>query len=90
MIVPAEGDYVIDTNDLIRALQGSENRDKMKLEHLCQILGIETEFLHNAGNDAHVRNLQPSGRNIKSEALPVYHDGLSSHVGGRINHNSAR
>ncbi|KAF5344148.1 hypothetical protein D9758_008845 [Tetrapyrgos nigripes] len=48
---PAEGLFVIDTADLFAALEGQ--RDTRSLERMCRLLQISTEYLHNAGNDAH-------------------------------------
>ena len=45
---------VIDTSDLIGALLGDGAGDKRSLEKTCSLLQIQTEYLHNAGNDAHV------------------------------------
>lgn len=44
---------VIDTSDLIGALLGEGAGDKRSLEKTCSLLQIQTEYLHNAGNDAH-------------------------------------
>jgi len=50
--VPQDAKIIVDTADLIGALLGEEN-DKRKLSQTCRLLQIDTEFLHNAGNDAH-------------------------------------
>ncbi|TFY50932.1 hypothetical protein EVJ58_g10826 [Rhodofomes roseus] len=50
---PESGVYVIDTGDLFAALEGEGSGNKRSLERACRHLQIPTEFLHNAGNDAH-------------------------------------
>ncbi|KAF9268068.1 hypothetical protein L218DRAFT_954456 [Marasmius fiardii PR-910] len=50
---PNSGLYVVDTTDLFAALEGDAGHDRRGLAKICSLLGIETEFLHNAGNDAH-------------------------------------
>lgn len=51
---PISGIYVVDTADLFAALEGDSGSQKRSLERICRHLQIRTEFLHNAGNDAHV------------------------------------
>ncbi|KXN89673.1 hypothetical protein AN958_05540 [Leucoagaricus sp. SymC.cos] len=51
--VPTTGLYVVDTSDLFGALIGSGHGQRRSLERTCKMLGIRTEFLHNAGNDAY-------------------------------------
>ncbi|KIK68033.1 hypothetical protein GYMLUDRAFT_36845 [Collybiopsis luxurians FD-317 M1] len=46
------GTFVVDTADLFGGLQGEGNNSR-GLEQVCNQLGLKTEFLHNAGNDAH-------------------------------------
>ncbi|KAJ3512539.1 hypothetical protein NLJ89_g3465 [Agrocybe chaxingu] len=49
--IPEKGIFVLDTADLIGALLGvGDNRG---LEKTCRLLQITTQYLHNAGNDAH-------------------------------------
>ncbi|KAG9006050.1 hypothetical protein FRB94_001031 [Tulasnella sp. JGI-2019a] len=47
---PTNGLYCIDTTNLFSALEGQ--KESKGLARMCRILGIETERLHNAGNDA--------------------------------------
>ena len=51
---PAEGIHIIDTTVLFAALEGSEDNNTRGLEQVCRHLKIPVEYLHNAGNDAHV------------------------------------
>jgi hypothetical protein len=51
---PDDGIWVIDTGDLFAALEGEPGGNKRGLERVCRHLQIPTEWLHNAGNDAHV------------------------------------
>ena len=51
---PESGVYVVDTGDMFAALEGESGGNKRSLERACRHLQIPTEFLHNAGNDAHV------------------------------------
>ena len=46
--------YVVDTSDLIGALLGEGPGSRRGLQKTCHLLQIRTDFLHNAGNDAHV------------------------------------
>ena len=46
--------YVVDTSDLIGALLGEGSGSRRGLQKTCHLLQIRTDFLHNAGNDAHV------------------------------------
>jgi hypothetical protein len=49
------GIYVVDTAELFAALEGHSG-ERRGLERMCRLLGIrELDFMHNAGNDAHVR-----------------------------------
>jgi len=50
--VPSEGIFMIDTAALFAALIGEDN-NKPGLKQACNHLQIETEYLHNAGNDAY-------------------------------------
>ncbi|KAI0732947.1 hypothetical protein C8Q72DRAFT_73998 [Fomitopsis betulina] len=50
---PDNGVYVVDTGDMFAALEGEASGNKRSLERACRHLQIPTEFLHNAGNDAH-------------------------------------
>lgn len=56
---PDSGVYVIDTGDMFAALEGEASGNKRSLERACRHLQIPTEFLHNAGNDAHVSRPPP-------------------------------
>ena len=53
--------YVVDTSDMIGALLGEGSGSRRGLQKTCHLLQIRTDFLHNAGNDAHVSksNLVP-------------------------------
>lgn len=51
---PDEGLYVIDTAELFAALEGSADNNKRGLQQICRHLKIPVQYLHNAGNDAHV------------------------------------
>lgn len=51
--VPSAGIFIVDTAALFGALMGEAHRTR-KLEQVCSHLGIETKYLHNAGNDAYV------------------------------------
>jgi len=48
---PSEGIFIIDTAILFAALVGDDKRTS-SLQQICNQLQIQTEFLHNAGNDA--------------------------------------
>jgi hypothetical protein len=52
---PAEGIFVVDTTDLFAALEGDGEQGRRSLDRICKHLKVQTEYLHNAGNDAHVR-----------------------------------
>ena len=52
---PAKGLFVVDTKELFSALEGESFASQSKLERVCRLLGFKPEYLHNAGNDAHVR-----------------------------------
>lgn len=52
-IKPSEGLFIVDTASLFGALEG-EGRNTRGLQQVCNHLKIETQFLHNAGNDAYV------------------------------------
>ncbi|KAH9853500.1 hypothetical protein C2E23DRAFT_777126 [Lenzites betulinus] len=45
--------YVVDTADLFCALEGDASNNRRSLERVCRHLQIPTNYLHNAGNDAH-------------------------------------
>ena len=51
---PNDGLWMIDTAELFSALEGESGNDKRSLERVCRLLQIPVEWLHNAGNDAHV------------------------------------
>ena len=53
--VPKSGLFVVDTSDLYCALSGK--KQGRSLGKTCRMLGIDTTFLHNAGNDAYVSDL---------------------------------
>ncbi|KAJ7454894.1 hypothetical protein B0H11DRAFT_2067946 [Mycena galericulata] len=50
--MPSEGIFIVDTRVLFGALMGESDRTR-KLQQVCNQLHIQTEYLHNAGNDAH-------------------------------------
>lgn len=52
--MPDEGQFVVDTSDLFAALEGAGTVDRKSLGRVCNLLQLPTEYLHNAGNDAHV------------------------------------
>jgi hypothetical protein len=49
------GVYVIDTAELFAGLEGDSSRGQRSLQQTCRHLDLKPEYLHNAGNDAHVR-----------------------------------
>lgn len=52
---PKQGIYIVDTAELFAALEGHSG-ERRGLERMCRLLGIrELKYMHNAGNDAHVR-----------------------------------
>jgi hypothetical protein len=51
--VPEEGLFVVDTSDLFGALEGEGSATRRSLDRVCKHLQVPTEYLHNAGNDAH-------------------------------------
>jgi len=51
--MPDNQTFVIDTSDLIGALLGEGSGTRRGLQKTCNLLRIQTNFLHNAGNDAH-------------------------------------
>jgi len=51
---PTTGLFVVDTSDLFAALEGEGYGNRRSLERMCNFLRIPTQYLHNAGNDAHV------------------------------------
>jgi hypothetical protein len=52
---PTKGIFVLDTRELFSALEGENSVNQSNLERVCRLLGFKPEYLHNAGNDAHVR-----------------------------------
>ena len=52
--MPESQIFVVDTSDLIGALLGEGSGTRRGLQKTCHLLQIPTDFLHNAGNDAHV------------------------------------
>ena len=69
---PEKGIFVIDTSLLFGALQGDISEAR-SLGGACALLKIPTTYLHNAGNDAHVRCSHPANRygpNISRPSLP--------------------
>lgn len=53
-LVPTRGIFVVDTRELFSALEGEGFANQSKLERVCRLLGFKPDYLHNAGNDAHV------------------------------------
>ena len=52
--VPKEGVFIVDSAELFGALVGDTDANKRSLEQVCRQLQVHAEYLHNAGNDAHV------------------------------------
>jgi hypothetical protein len=52
---PKSGLFVVDTAEMFAALEGEGTSRRQSLQTVCRHLCISTSFLHNAGNDAHVR-----------------------------------
>ncbi|KAF9495400.1 hypothetical protein BDN71DRAFT_1447561 [Pleurotus eryngii] len=50
--LPEDGIFYVDTSDLFGALVNN-GEQKKSLSECCRLLGIPTQFLHNAGNDAY-------------------------------------
>lgn len=52
---PNDGVFIVDTAELFSALEGHSG-ERRGLERMCRLLGMRNlEYMHNAGNDAHVR-----------------------------------
>lgn len=69
--VPSAGIFIVDTAALFAALMGEGHRTH-KLRQVCSQLGIETEYLHNAGNDAYVSFLALSCFHFTCDAPRQY------------------
>lgn len=54
-VFPDSGIFILDTSEMFSALQG-DAAERRGLGMMCHLLKIPTEYLHNAGNDAHVRS----------------------------------
>ena len=54
---PEKGIFTVDTAALIGGLLGEDNSGNRSLEKTCNLLQIPIQYLHNAGNDAHVSYL---------------------------------
>lgn len=54
---PEKGIFTVDTAALIGGLLGEDNSGNRSLEKTCNLLQIPIQYLHNAGNDAHVCRL---------------------------------
>lgn len=53
---PSDGTFVVDTAEMFSALEGHSG-ERRNLERMCRLLGMrDLAYMHNAGNDAHVRN----------------------------------
>ena len=65
--IPTKGIFVLDTKELFSALEGESFASQSKLERVCRLLGFKPEYLHNAGNDAHVRPPPFSQLNIPAQ-----------------------
>lgn len=53
---PSDGIFVVDTAEMFSALEGHSG-ERRNLERMCRLLGMrDLAYMHNAGNDAHVRN----------------------------------
>ena len=77
-VLPQEGIFIIDTSDLFAALEGEGGGNRRSLERVCRHLQISTTYLHNAGNDAHVRQC-PSERKGSLTRHPVHYVGIAIH-----------
>ena len=51
---PDSGIYLVDTSTMFLALAGTTTGETTSLGKMCDELGIKTENMHNAGNDAEV------------------------------------
>lgn len=56
-VLAESGIWVIDTVELIGALLGEDGGNKRSLDKATNLLQIPTQHLHNAGNDAYVRDV---------------------------------
>ncbi|KAI0921070.1 hypothetical protein AcW2_006160 [Taiwanofungus camphoratus] len=50
---PSTGVYIVDTAGMFAALEGESGGNQRGLQQVCRHLQVPTEYLHNAGNDAH-------------------------------------
>ena len=75
---PQDGIFIVDTSDLFAALEGEAGGNRRSLERVCRHLQITTTYLHNAGNDAHVRWRCPR-RNTSLTCRTVHHVGTAIH-----------
>ena len=52
--MPNDGIFIVDTAEMFAGLEGESGVNTRGLERTARLLGIEVEYDHNAGNDAHV------------------------------------
>ena len=53
-MMPNDGIFIVDTAEMFAGLEGESGANTRGLERTARLLGIEVEYDHNAGNDAHV------------------------------------
>ena len=53
-MMPNDGIFIVDTAEMFAGLEGESGANTRGLERTARLLGIEVEYNHNAGNDAHV------------------------------------
>jgi hypothetical protein len=80
---PDDGIWVIDTGDLFAALEGEPGSNKRGLERVCRHLQIPTEWMHNAGNDAHVCILLECMKVVTDISTAVHFAGIEGDGLGR-------
>lgn len=77
-VLPEDGIFIIDTSDLFAALEGEAGGNRRSLERVCRHIQISTTYLHNAGNDAHVR-CHCSRRSASLTCQTVHNVGTAIH-----------
>ena len=54
---PEKGMVVVDTSEVFAGLEGEgDTANRKSLEQVARLLDLHPQFMHNAGNDAHVRS----------------------------------
>jgi len=73
--VPDKGIFILDTMELFAGLEGDGGSKQAvrNLERVCRLLEIETEYMHNAGNDAHY-TMAALEAMISAEPLDIQRD----------------